>query len=354
MVPHTRDGRVMFAIPWHGHVVVGTTDTADRGRRRWSRGRSRTRSTSSCDTASDYLARRPTRADVLSVFAGHPAAGARRAAAAATAALSRDHTIQISASGPAHDHRRQVDDLPQDGRGLRRPRGRRWPGSTSVPARRASCGSTGPSRRAGRAHGPLAVYGSDARRGRGAVRERPAAGRAAPRRAAERRGARSSGPRATRWRAPSTTSWPGARARCCLNARAALGAWPPPSRACWPTSWAVTPRGSGTARGVRQDRGALPVGLAGGRSGSKNPGAGWLDQHYDWSVPRRRGSVTQASLASVIAVPGGDDEEADRLTADGVHRGGAARRRAVRDRQRARQRPDKTGAVVPGATVDAR
>ena len=27
MVPHTRDGRVMFAIPWHGHVVVGTTDT---------------------------------------------------------------------------------------------------------------------------------------------------------------------------------------------------------------------------------------------------------------------------------------------------------------------------------------
>src|SRR5260221_2941162 len=27
MVPHTRDGRVMFAIPWHGHVLVGTTDT---------------------------------------------------------------------------------------------------------------------------------------------------------------------------------------------------------------------------------------------------------------------------------------------------------------------------------------
>ena len=27
MVPHTADGRVMFAIPWHGHTVVGTTDT---------------------------------------------------------------------------------------------------------------------------------------------------------------------------------------------------------------------------------------------------------------------------------------------------------------------------------------
>ncbi len=27
MVPHTSDGRVMFAVPWHNHVVVGTTDT---------------------------------------------------------------------------------------------------------------------------------------------------------------------------------------------------------------------------------------------------------------------------------------------------------------------------------------
>src|SRR4030095_2421071 len=26
MVPHTSDGRVMFAIPWHGHTLVGTTD----------------------------------------------------------------------------------------------------------------------------------------------------------------------------------------------------------------------------------------------------------------------------------------------------------------------------------------
>jgi glycerol-3-phosphate dehydrogenase len=28
MVPHTSDGRVMFAIPWHDHTLVGTTDTA--------------------------------------------------------------------------------------------------------------------------------------------------------------------------------------------------------------------------------------------------------------------------------------------------------------------------------------
>src|SRR5882762_1611644 len=27
MVPHTSDGRVLFAIPWHGHTLVGTTET---------------------------------------------------------------------------------------------------------------------------------------------------------------------------------------------------------------------------------------------------------------------------------------------------------------------------------------
>ncbi len=36
MVPHTTDGRVMFAIPWHDHTVVGTTDTPI-DEARWSR-----------------------------------------------------------------------------------------------------------------------------------------------------------------------------------------------------------------------------------------------------------------------------------------------------------------------------
>ena len=31
MVPNTADGRVMFAIPWHGHTLVGTTDVRSRG-----------------------------------------------------------------------------------------------------------------------------------------------------------------------------------------------------------------------------------------------------------------------------------------------------------------------------------
>jgi len=97
MVPHTSDGRVMFAIPWHGHTVVGTTDTP----------------VSRVDlepvalaeevefilqTASLYLARKPERADVLSVFAGiRPLV--REGDGGNTAALSRGHTIRIEPSG---------------------------------------------------------------------------------------------------------------------------------------------------------------------------------------------------------------------------------------------------------------
>ena len=29
MVPHTTDGRVLFAVPWNNYVIVGTTDTSN-------------------------------------------------------------------------------------------------------------------------------------------------------------------------------------------------------------------------------------------------------------------------------------------------------------------------------------
>lgn len=97
MVPHTRDGRVMFAIPWHGHALVGTTDTPIP---------EATLEPSPLDheidfileTAGDYLAKRPTRVDIRSVFTGiRPLV--KSGEASSTAALSRDHTIQISSSG---------------------------------------------------------------------------------------------------------------------------------------------------------------------------------------------------------------------------------------------------------------
>lgn len=97
MVPHTTDGRVMFAIPWHDHVVVGTTDTA------LDRVPDRPAPQSDeidfiLETAADYLAHPATRADVLSAWAGiRPLV--RAGDGSSTASLSRDHHLEVSSSG---------------------------------------------------------------------------------------------------------------------------------------------------------------------------------------------------------------------------------------------------------------
>ena len=97
MVPHTSDGRVMFAIPWHGHTLIGTTDTPVD---------SPVLEPVALDqeiefilsTAALYLAHKPTRDDILSVFAGiRPLV--KSGAGGGTAALSRGHTIHIGKSG---------------------------------------------------------------------------------------------------------------------------------------------------------------------------------------------------------------------------------------------------------------
>lgn len=96
MIPKTDDGRVLFAVPWHGRVVVGTTDTPVESSSLEPRALPE-----EIDfiftQISRYLTRDPTRADVLSVFAGlRPLI---KADAGSTAALSRDHLITISDSG---------------------------------------------------------------------------------------------------------------------------------------------------------------------------------------------------------------------------------------------------------------
>jgi glycerol-3-phosphate dehydrogenase len=97
MVPHTRDGRVMFAIPWHGHTVVGTTDTAIEEPVLEPRPREE-EIAFILETAARYLGKAPTRQDVLSVFVGiRPLV--RSGGASSTAALSRDHTLHIDKSG---------------------------------------------------------------------------------------------------------------------------------------------------------------------------------------------------------------------------------------------------------------
>jgi len=97
MIPHTDDGRVFFAIPWHDHVIVGTTDTPLES--------STPEPAPSPDEIDFLLAhagrcleRQPTRQDVLTVFAGlRPLA--RGKAGQKTAELSREYLLSVSASG---------------------------------------------------------------------------------------------------------------------------------------------------------------------------------------------------------------------------------------------------------------
>ena len=100
MVPHTSDGRVLFAIPWHGHTVVGTTDTPI-GQPSYEPRPLAQEIDFVLQTAGEYLSRRPTRQDVLSVFVGiRPLVKAPSSKKnKKTAALSRDHTIHIDPSG---------------------------------------------------------------------------------------------------------------------------------------------------------------------------------------------------------------------------------------------------------------
>ena len=97
IVPKTPDGRVVFAIPWHEHTLIGTTDTP-------------LQSVSLepkpleeeidylLETVAGYLNPVPTRADVLSVFAGiRPLV--RQSGQGKTSKLGRDHSIHISSQG---------------------------------------------------------------------------------------------------------------------------------------------------------------------------------------------------------------------------------------------------------------
>jgi glycerol-3-phosphate dehydrogenase len=99
LVPKTRDGRVLFAVPWLGKTLLGTTDTPRR------------------DLAAEpepfaeevdfilgeaarYLARAPKRSDVRSAWVGlRPLVKPPRDAGGDTKTLSREHTVRVERSG---------------------------------------------------------------------------------------------------------------------------------------------------------------------------------------------------------------------------------------------------------------
>ncbi|HJQ97286.1 MAG TPA: glycerol-3-phosphate dehydrogenase/oxidase [Candidatus Polarisedimenticolaceae bacterium] len=174
LVPRTEDGRVLFAIPWHGHVLAGTTDTPigtvpDEPKPLDAEVDLVLR------TLARYLRRPPQRPDVLSAFAGiRPLL--RAASGRATSKISREHAIRVEAGrlvtitgGKWTTYRAIAEEVVTSAAAI-----------AGLPARRSRTVTL-------RVHGhgtvldardPLAVYGSDAAAIRDLGRDDPALARA--------------------------------------------------------------------------------------------------------------------------------------------------------------------------------
>ena len=99
MVPRTDDGRVLFAIPWSGRVIVGTTDIP-MARLPIEPKPLDMEIDYLLDHAGRYLDRQPSRADIKSSFAGlRPLFRPDGSRGTATAKLSREHVVVVSDSG---------------------------------------------------------------------------------------------------------------------------------------------------------------------------------------------------------------------------------------------------------------
>ena len=99
MIPKTKDGRVLFGVPWHGKAVLGTTDTPLNTFTLEPRALEE-EIDFILDQAGQYLDLKPTRKDVLSVFAGlRPLAAPDHDDVKKTKEISRNHKIYTSESG---------------------------------------------------------------------------------------------------------------------------------------------------------------------------------------------------------------------------------------------------------------
>ncbi len=97
MIPETSDGRVLFAVPWHDKVVLGTTDTPVEHASLEPQALEK-EIAFILETAGNYLSTKPQRSDVLSVFAGLRPLAAPQNGDQKTKEISRSHKIIVSAS----------------------------------------------------------------------------------------------------------------------------------------------------------------------------------------------------------------------------------------------------------------
>ena len=98
MVPQTTDGRVLFAVPWHDVVIVGTTDTPLKDRLLDPIAHE-DEIQFILDNAGMYMSKKPTKADILSVFAGLRPLAANESVSESTKEVSRHHKVLVSPSG---------------------------------------------------------------------------------------------------------------------------------------------------------------------------------------------------------------------------------------------------------------
>jgi glycerol-3-phosphate dehydrogenase len=98
MIPKTDDGRVLFLVPWHNRVVVGTTDTPIK-KESLEPIALEEEVAFILKTAARYLTKAPMKSDVLSVFAGLRPLAASKGNGSKTKEISRSHKIFESDSG---------------------------------------------------------------------------------------------------------------------------------------------------------------------------------------------------------------------------------------------------------------
>lgn len=99
MIPETSDGRVLFGVPWHGKVLLGTTDTPLNEHDIEPKPLEE-EIKFIIDTANQYLENGPQRKDVLSTFSGlRPLAAPPKGKEDSTKEISRDHKLISSKSG---------------------------------------------------------------------------------------------------------------------------------------------------------------------------------------------------------------------------------------------------------------
>jgi len=98
MIPRTSDGRVLFAVPWHGKLIVGTTDV-EKNEADLEPVAGDAEIDYVLQTAGGYLDCPPSREDVHSVFTGLRPLAASAENGQPTKEISRSHRIWVSRTG---------------------------------------------------------------------------------------------------------------------------------------------------------------------------------------------------------------------------------------------------------------